>query len=47
MAPSGGKMYSIFPGAFAAAQKLYENFGTALDFNFYIYPIAMLKRLMN
>lgn len=30
-----------------AAQKLYENYGTALDFNFYIYPIAMLKRLMN
>lgn len=30
-----------------AAQKLYGNFGMKLEFNFYIYPIAMMKRLMN
>lgn len=31
----------------SAAQKLYSNFGMKLEFNFYIYPIAMMKRLMN
>jgi ribosomal protein S18 acetylase RimI-like enzyme len=29
------------------AQKLYGNFGMKLEYNFFIYPIAMMKRLMN
>lgn len=29
------------------AEKLYNDFGMTLAFQFYIYPIAMLKRLMN
>ncbi len=29
------------------AQKLYADFGMTLAFQFYIYPIAMLKRMMN
>lgn len=31
----------------AGATKFYEEFGTKLAFNFYIYGIAMLRRLMN
>lgn len=29
------------------ANKLYEQFGMRLNFTFHIYPIAMMKRLMN
>lgn len=31
----------------AAAEKLYDEFATKLEFDFYIHGIAMLRRLMN